>query len=434
MQLVPSPSQLTLDLRSVHTHLRSRPSMDSGYASSLASPPLPADWMLSRMYENWKIADAAAQRLAADLPALNECKTQLREARKAREMDKRSPAAKRRPALLPLFKKRSTPALKQPQPSSSTVPPLPSSGGYKPSLEELQERLVILENRVAATRSAAERLDNCFDELRRVLDDGRPVSWRSSRSSSGSSTGSSYAESYKRARKTVAAREEAYQSSKATTKAMQRACLAVQSAHHHYSRAMDLLDVVCSPKKNKWEAIVGDEQSRQETYKGTPAPPPRPPIVLLTHRSPAGSAEASQWASKAQICFNQCLSSLEPHIDLLKREEAEACADLQETGLLQALQLYKLMYGGRPLAMGITQQVQTMLQKQDAVFQRLTGFAVWVQDCTRHCGAVEREARAGRDAARRALVALWVRADADSETFSLSAPGEHAHVFLPQNR
>lgn len=64
--------------------------------------------------------------------------------------------------------------------------------------------------------------------------------------------------------------------------------------------------------------------------------------------------EAAKWAEKAQICFNESLRSLQQHQDLLKRDEAEACEDLKETGLLQAVQLYNLMYGGKALAMGIT--------------------------------------------------------------------------------
>ena len=56
--------------------------------------------------------------------------------------------------------------------------------------------------------------------------------------------------------------------SKSMTKAMQHACIAIQSAHHHYRQAMDLVDAVCSPRKNRWEAMMGDEQSRQETYRG----------------------------------------------------------------------------------------------------------------------------------------------------------------------
>ena len=50
---------------------------------------------------------------------------------------------------------------------------------------------------------------------------------------------------------------------------MQRARIAIQSAHSHYREAMNLLDAVCSPNKSRWEAFVGDEQSRQETYRGT---------------------------------------------------------------------------------------------------------------------------------------------------------------------
>ncbi len=115
---------------------------------------------------------------------------------------------------------------------------------------------------------------------------------------------------------------------------------------------MDLLDVVCSPKKSKWEAIVGDEQSRQQTYGGMF---PSPPLSLITaDRLHRACAEAAKWAEKAQICFNESLRSLQQHQDLLKRDEAEACEDLKETGLLQAVQLYNLMYGGKALAMGIT--------------------------------------------------------------------------------
>ncbi|CDO76915.1 hypothetical protein BN946_scf184398.g3 [Trametes cinnabarina] len=427
------PSQLALDLTSMSSHL-SCPSMDSGYASSMSSMHVPADWMMSRMYENWKIADAAAQRLTADMKAYTECEKQLREAKKKRDQEKKSQGTKRRPTLMPLlFRKKSAPSLATSSgPSSSTSESLANTP--LPTVEELEARMATLQSRVGArvhgsrsstinhwltelpvscaqvdaTRSAAERLDSCFDELRRVLDDGRPVSWRSSHGSS--SSGSSYAETYRRARKTVATREEAYMSSKSTTKALQRACVAVQSAHHHYSKAMELLDVVCSPKKSKWEAMMGEEQSRQETYR-----------------------EAAKWAEKAQICFNECLRSLQPHWDLLKRDELEACDDLKDAGLLQALQLYNLMYGGKTLAMGITQQVQLMIQKQEAVFARLTNFAVWVQNCTEHCQTVELESRENRDTARRQLVALWVEADGDSETYSLVAPGERSHVFQSYN-
>ena len=70
-----------------------------------------------------------------------------------------------------------------------------------------------------------------------------------------------------------------------------------------------------------------------------------------------------------------------------------------------------------------------MIQKQDAVFQRLTNFAVWVQECTKYCRMVEFEAHESRDAARRTLVALWVRADDECERYSLAAPSESSHIF-----
>ncbi|KAH9884647.1 hypothetical protein C8Q73DRAFT_796163 [Cubamyces lactineus] len=386
--------------------------MDSGYASSMSSSRAPAEWQLSRMYENWKIADAATQRLLVDLRALAECEDQLRGAMKRRNAEKSakdSSGKRRQNSLFGVLRKKSSTVFPNSSSTPSTSAPAQAPDTSLPSVEELQARLYELQTRIAAMRPAAERLDGCFDELRRILDDGRPASWRSSDSSG--SSGFSYVETYRKVRRTVATRDEAYAASKSTTKAMQRARIAIQSAHSHYREAMNLLDAVCSPNKSRWEAFVGDEQSRQETYR-----------------------EAAKFAEKAQICYNECIRALQPHWDLLQREELEACEDLKEAGLLQALQLYTLMYGGKVLAMGITQQVQTMIHKQEAVFQRLTSIAVWVQNCTRHCETVELETRARRDAARRELVALWVRADSDSETFSLGAPGEHAHVFQPSSR
>ena len=104
-------------------------------------------------------------------------------------------------------------------------------------------------------------------------------------------TGHGPIDEYSRLRRTVGARDQAYvdvscrllpsfsfaactltrrtgAQSVATTQALRHACTAIQSAHHHYSKSMDLLDAVCSPKRSKWESIMGDEQSRQETYRG----------------------------------------------------------------------------------------------------------------------------------------------------------------------
>lgn len=49
-----------------------------------------------------------------------------------------------------------------------------------------------------------------------------------------------------------------------------------------------------------------------------------------------------------------------------------------------------------------------MLQKQEAIFSRLTDVAVWVQNETIDCESVERQALQARNAARRQLVQLWM--------------------------
>lgn len=56
-----------------------------------------------------------------------------------------------------------------------------------------------------------------------------------------------------------------------------------------------------------------------------------------------------------------------------------------------------------------------MIQRQHEVFLQLTNFAAGVQNCTAHCEAVEREARASRDAARRQLIAVYSQVDEDME-------------------
>ena len=75
-----STSSLT---RHPPSHHSMESTVDSGYASSSGGwlSPHP-DYVLSRSYENWKIADAAAQRLVSDLRALEECKIQLAAATK----------------------------------------------------------------------------------------------------------------------------------------------------------------------------------------------------------------------------------------------------------------------------------------------------------------------------------------------------------------
>lgn len=53
-----------------------------------------------------------------------------------------------------------------------------------------------------------------------------------------------------------------------TTAVLRYAQNAIQSTHHHYRQAMDISESVCSPKKSFIEAMMGDEQSREATYRG----------------------------------------------------------------------------------------------------------------------------------------------------------------------
>ncbi len=63
--------------------------VDSGYASSSGWLSPHPDYALSRTYENWKIADAASQRLVADLRALEVCRTQLQAAKRRRNLEQK---------------------------------------------------------------------------------------------------------------------------------------------------------------------------------------------------------------------------------------------------------------------------------------------------------------------------------------------------------
>lgn len=114
------------------------------------------------------------------------------------------------------------------------------------------------------------------------------------------------------------------------------------------------------------------------------------------------------WSHKAHVCLQECLKVLEPHVELLDAEQIAAAEQLREVGLLQGMRLYELMYGGKALAFGITQQVGIMLNKLDAVYRILTNFAVGVQNCAKSCKNVQDSERHSRDIARRELVALWM--------------------------
>ncbi len=184
-----SPASPASTSSSLGTRRSIQSSVDSGYAPSLGSqqssylPPHP-DYMLSRTYENWKIADAATQRLFVDLRSLEQCEGQLRKARKRQDTNRcvyfqspppfsaghdsglyaglfgfllfvvaARPQAGRKPSLLQLRFRRKT--LDTPDP----VSPPPSSSFQLdddlPSVEHLEKQLETLNNRVRLVATIA---------------------------------------------------------------------------------------------------------------------------------------------------------------------------------------------------------------------------------------------------------------------------------------
>lgn len=56
-----------------------------------------------------------------------------------------------------------------------------------------------------------------------------------------------------------------------------------------------------------------------------------------------------------------------------------------------------------------TESIQLMHDKQELAFEHLTKLAVWVQEYVPACEDAEREVKARRDGARRALADLWLQ-------------------------
>ncbi|KZT02073.1 uncharacterized protein LAESUDRAFT_763181 [Laetiporus sulphureus 93-53] len=363
----------TKSSRLSHSSKRSGYTSSSGSSHSFGST-------LHEAYAQWNAADEASQRLPREQREFDECDRELATAKKmlTNLQAGRSPprALKTKMSLLQVLGKGKNVSVAhlpiQPIPDGSTAEIVDASV----RMHDLERQHHALSEQLEATKTAAATLDQCFDLLKNTLDNGPLPWWRYSQ-------GNEH-EIY-RAEKSLAAREKAYIDATSTTKALARARLAIQSSHHHYLHAIDIMENICSRNRSTFAAAIGDEQSKQSTYQ-----------------------EAVEWAKKAQVCLAECLRVLEPQWDLIRKDEQEDRDFLRQSGLLQAVKIYELMYGGAALKMGITQQVQAMLQKQVAVFERLTHFAVGIQECTAYCESVEQDARASRDVARRYAVSLWM--------------------------
>ncbi|KAH9926439.1 uncharacterized protein B0H18DRAFT_1006114 [Fomitopsis serialis] len=383
-----SPSSIAKKSSLLHLSYHSHAPSSSAASTSSGSTSKSFGTSLLEAYHEWKEADDALQRLQLEERDRDECSAELAAAKKLVEGLKTEQDAARSPGKRKVTRKSSTiafwkhknaphvPFQDVPAPDSN-LEDLAEASVREAGLErESHRRTTKVRPAVEATKALAATLDGCYDKLRRMLDGGPLPSWRFTEGNE---------QAIIRAEKTVTAREQSYEDCVATTEVLKRARLAVQSAHHHYTEAMNLLDSVCSPSRNGFMAALGDEQSKAQTYR-----------------------EAAVWSQKAHLCLQSCLEALKPHMELLDHEQIVAAEQLKEVGLLQGVRLYDLMYGGKALAFGITQQVGIMVGKLDAIYRLLTNFAVAVQNFTENCQSVQEAARHSRDVARRELVALWM--------------------------
>lgn len=388
-------SSLHLDtvLFSSHASPRRENFPDSGYESPRGST---SKLSLHEAYQQWKAADEAARALNDLRRSINACAARLKAAKeRLQQLEAQREPLKRKKSFLTGILGRSKQSVSQVADPSSDGLAL-SLTNAKSTAEESQWALAQLKNQLDQKTYQSAKLDESYALLKYCLEHGPLPSWRFEVGNE---------EEISRVEKTTAKVEAAFADSESMTEAFRFAQQAIQSAHHHYDKAMYLLEGVCGSGRGKLVAIMADEESKQATYK-----------------------EAASWSEKAQMCFNECLKRLDAHDQTLQSDVAQDLEELKQVGLLQAVQLYNLNYGGKALQFGIATQMQIMLQKQEAIFQRLTTFAIWVQNFTAQAESMHQEMREKRDAARRKLVALWMNEHSDVASV-LSSPRSRASVL-----
>ncbi|KZT73447.1 hypothetical protein DAEQUDRAFT_470797 [Daedalea quercina L-15889] len=228
---------------------------------------------LIEAYTEWKEADDALQRLQLEERDRDECNTELASAKEAMRRltvqhdASRSPAKRRisrKPSALTLFFKHNKssahlPFQDVPPPDTTAVDVTEASVRVTELERETARRTKQVRAPVEETRRQAAALDACYDRLRKMIDNGPLPSWRFDE---GNET------AILRAEKTVTARERSYEDYVTQTEVLKRARLAIQSAHHHYTESMNLLDTVCSPSRSGFMAALSDEQSKADAYRG----------------------------------------------------------------------------------------------------------------------------------------------------------------------
>ncbi|KAF8529761.1 hypothetical protein BU17DRAFT_79861 [Hysterangium stoloniferum] len=159
---------------------------------------------------------------------------------------------------------------------------------------------------------------------------------------------------------------------------LERARITVQHAHHYYSMTLKKLD---------------DVRGVAFSWGGA--------VTKIKYQA------AVEIAIKADTCLKETIRVLEPHLSTIPKAVLVDFEELQTMGLLQASEIYTLMYGAERDAPGVSKTIKLLFQDQETAFVSLTRLAIWVQERVPFVAADLRMARAGRDGGRRNLIIAW---------------------------
>ncbi|GJJ10657.1 hypothetical protein Clacol_004884 [Clathrus columnatus] len=196
----------------------------------------------------------------------------------------------------------------------------------------------------------------------------------------------------KSAEEDLARRSNSYSTAEESVSNFHRARVTVQHAHHYYTDVLQILDAIRGTALGRAALGGVSEISKNRDYQ-----------------------DASVIAGKAQICFNETIRVITPHIARIPPDVLPDFEKVKELGLLQATKIYGLMYGWQQKVDGVSElwindmvaSLKLMLQKQETAYGCLSRFAVWVQDEVPVIESEVHDSRLQKVAAQKKLVGLW---------------------------
>ena len=160
--------------------------------------------------------------------------------------------------------------------------------------------------------------------------------------------------------------------------------------------------------------------------------------------------DAISQANKAQVCLDEFFRVTEPYFYILPQDKAAVYNSLKKDGVKQVAVICDLLYNGSSVTTSVRStshllsiksmchwcsrlkllegSVQTLVEKQESVFESLTCLAVHIQELVPKYEQNERNARASRDELRKQLADIWKREQPTLSTittwFSYSAASD----------